>query len=248
MEENEYVTPLVTMETILSIFKNYTEKKRLKDIKDEVIELLKPTDVLIFEQQPQVEKEIEDLIKEDRKSEKESHLIYDKGFYHKRKTKPGLSGTDEFSKISSEFIGIAGECAVMSELMFRGYNANRMMIDEGVDIVAVKDNIYYYVQVKTTTINDGKIRCQIGLERFDQFIGTQIRYIIVARYKEKNIDRNMFFIFTPREIDMYVHNRCIKRGETSISIKIGFNERSGSPYLYDEKQMDVSYHMNRFEL
>ena len=58
----------------------------------------------------------------------------------------------------------------------------------------------------------------------------------------------MFFIFTPREIDMYVHNRCVKRGDTTISIKIGFNDRTGEPYLYDEKQMDISYHMNRFEL
>lgn len=247
MEENKTTTNQISIGTIVSLFKNYSEKKRLKDIKDEVVALLRPQDVLIFEQQPEIEKEVEELIRADRKLEKGSYLIYDKGFYHKRRLRVDPIGS-EISKIGSEFIGIAGECAVMSELMFRGYNANRMMIDEGVDIIAVKDNIYYYVQVKTTEIKDGKIRCQIGIERFDQYIGAQIRYIIVARYKEKSIDRNMFFIFTPREIDMYVHNRCVKRGDTTISIKIGFNDRTGEPYLYDEKQMDISYHMNRFEL
>lgn len=240
----------ITIDVILSVFKSFSDKKKLKDIKGEVVNLLKPQDQLIWERQPEIEKVVDDLIKADKKLDRESYLTYSKGFYQKRKgRKLPVDGNDDLVlRTPTEYIGRAGECAVMSELMFRGYNANRMMIDEGIDIVAVKGNIYYYVQVKTVSIKDGRIYCQIGMERFDQYIGAQIRYIIVARYKDRNLMRNMFFIFTPREIDKYIHDRCIKRGESTISIKIGFNERSGEPYLYDEKQTDVSYHMNRFDL
>lgn len=240
----------ITIDIILSIFKNYSDKKRLKEIKNAVVNLFTPEGQLLCEHQPEIEKKVDDLIKIDRKLDKESFLVYSKGFYQKRKGKTLPGGGEEVlsSYLNTEYVGRAGECAVMSELMFRGYNANRMMIDEGIDIVAVKDNIYYYVQVKTVSIKNGRIYCQIGIERFDQYIGSQIRYVIVARYKNKECPTNMFFIFTPREIDKYIHDRCIKRGENSISIKIGFNERSGEPYLYDEKQIDVSYHMNRFDL
>lgn len=238
----------ITIDVILSVFKSFSDKKKLKDIKGEVVNLLKPQDQLIWERQPEIEKVVDDLIKADKKLDRESYLTYSKGFFQKRKGRKLPVDDDLVLRTPTEYLGRAGECAVMSELMFRGYNANRMMIDEGIDIVAVKDNIYYYVQVKTVSIKDGRIYCQIGMERFDQYIGAQIRYIIVARYKDRNLMRNMFFIFTPREIDKYIHDRCIKRGESTISIKIGFNERSGEPYLYDEKQTDVSYHMNRFDL
>ncbi len=238
----------VTMELILSVFKNYSDGKRMKDIKSSVVALMTPPDQLICENQSEIEEEVECLIKEDKKLEKESFLSYSNGIYKKRKNKKEPGESIPVPTINSDYIGRAGECAVMSELMFRGYNANRMMIDEGVDIVAVKDNLYYYVQVKTTFIKNGRIYCQIGVDRFDQYIGAQIRYIIVARYKEKDSDKNMFFVFTPREIDKYVHDRCIKRGDNSVSIKIAFHEKTGEPYLYDEKTADVSWNMNRFDL
>lgn len=236
----------ITMETILSIFKNYSEGKRLKEIKECVVKVSTPEGELICSNQAEIEKQVEDLIKADRKLDKESSLIYSNGIYKKRKSK--REPEEAFRASSSEYVGRAGECAVMAELMFRGYNANRMMIDEGVDIVAVKRNIYYYVQVKTTFVKDGRIYCQIGIDRFDHYIDAQIRYVIVARYRDKGEEKNMFFVFTPREIEKYVHDRCIKRGETSISIKIAFNDKTGEPYLYDEKTADISWNKNRFEL
>lgn len=236
------------MELILSVFKSYSDGKRMKDIKSSVVALMTPPDQLICENQAQIEEDVEFLIKEDKKLENESYLSYSNGIYKKRKNKRVPGATTATLPINSDYIGRAGECAVMSELMFRGYNANRMMIDEGVDIVAVKDNLYYYVQVKTSFIKNGRIYCQIGVDRFDQYISAQIRYVIVARYREKDSDKNMFFVFTPREIDKYVHDRCIKRGDNSVSIKIAFHEKTGEPYLYDEKTADVSWNMNRFNL
>lgn len=122
------------------------------------------------------------------------------------------------------------------------------MIDEGVDIVAVKNNIYYYIQVKTTVVKNGRIYCQIGNDRFNQYFGAPIRYFVVARYNEKGIDKNIFFMFTSQEIDKARYAQCIKQSETSISIKIRFHEKTGEPILYDTKEMSVGWNMNRFEL
>ena len=122
------------------------------------------------------------------------------------------------------------------------------MIDEGVDLVAVKDNIYYYIQVKTVAVRDGRINAQINVENFDKFIGNQMRYVIVARCKDKNGQKNIFFTFTQQEISKAIYDRCVKRGERTVSIKIKFHERSGEPILYDEKETSASWNMNRFEL
>ena len=218
----------VTMELILSVFKNYSDKKRIKEIKEAIISMLYPDNLLIdVKERDSVEKQVVELISKDKKLESESELIYSSGKYGKRKKKTVL-----LDPVNSEYIGTAGECAVISELLFSGYNANRMMIDDGVDIIAFKDNVYYYVQVKTTSIKDGRIYAQINLDRFNQYMPVQMRYVIVARYNDKGIDRNMFFSFTPQQIDEAIYNRCIKKGENSVSIKIRFNDKSGDPYLY----------------
>ena len=45
--------------------------------------------------------------------------------------------------------GKGGEAAVMSELLFRGYNASLLSVDAGIDIAALKDGRTYLIQVKT---------------------------------------------------------------------------------------------------
>lgn len=238
----------ITMEVILSVFKNTREEKRPKDIKQEVIAMLYPEVLLI---DPQVEKEISDavdrLLKEDRKEERNSFLVYSNGKYKKRKNvKPPVDGEEE--TVNSVYTGTAGECAVMSELLFRGYNANRMMVDDGVDIVAAKDNIYYYIQVKTTTIRNGRIYARINRDSFNRYNKQQCRYIIVARYREKGADHNMFFVFNSADIEQAAYGRYINQGEEVYTIKIRFNERTGEPILYDDREKEISWNLNRFDL
>lgn len=232
----------ITIEMILSVFKNFSEKKKAKDIKILLCNMLYPEDLLAM---PKVEDSVDRLLREDKKRAEESWLTYSKGYYSKRRKK---SPPGELPMQVSEYTGRGGECAVMSELLFNNYNVNRMMIDEGVDLVAVKDNIYYYIQVKTVAVRDGKINAQINIENFDKFIGNQMRYVIVARCKEKDAQRNIFFTFTQQEISKGIYDRYIKRGERTVSIKIKFHDRSGEPMLYDEKVASARWNMNRFEL
>jgi len=147
------------------------------------------------------------------------------------------------------FTGKGGECAVMSELLFRGYNVNSMLVDDGIDIVASKNNVFYYIQVKTTLFEaDSKIHASIKQVRFNDFSGTQMKYIIVARCSVNNIDTNMYFVFSSSDIERFIHNRTLKIGESGLLIKIEIDPNTKLPMLYDEKKEDISYYCNNFKL
>lgn len=151
----------------------------------------------------------------------------------------------------SNFIGKAGECAVMSELLFRGYNSNLMMVDDGVDIVASKNNMYYFIQVKSTSIKDnGTIHQQIKTDRFDAFITAQIRYVVVARCNISGIDTNLYFVFNNKDISQFIFKKLVHINENSIFIKIKIDKSNGNkPFLYnDSKEEDISFFMNNFNL
>lgn len=237
----------ITIEQIVSVFKNTTDGMRLKDIKAAVVQSVTPAGELFLPADKEdIEKQVEELIKEDKKREIESYLKYNAGKYKKRPKKKAPDGTSE--QLPGVYIGTAGETAVISELMFHGFNANRMMIDEGIDIVATKNNVYRYIQVKTTYVDKGKIYCQINKDRYDMHIESQLRYIIVARYSEKGVNRNMFFIFNSQDIDDGIYGRYIKQGLNCVSIKIKFHPQSGAPYLYDDKEHEISNRMNNFRI
>lgn len=149
------------------------------------------------------------------------------------------------------FVGKAGECAVMSELLFRGYNVNQMMVDDGVDIVASMKNIFYYIQVKTThTDTNNKIYSAIKTDRFDSQIGNQIRYIIVARCNIAGMDTNLYFTSNNHDIQKFLFQGYMNGSDSCINIKIRIDrDRESRPMLYhDNKETDITFHMNRFEL
>ncbi len=51
--------------------------------------------------------------------------------------------------VTTQYTGKAGEAAVISEMLFYGFNASAMTVDDGIDVVASKNNKYYHIQVKT---------------------------------------------------------------------------------------------------
>lgn len=240
----------VSMELILSTFSKKTEEKRAKDIKSAVLLKLIPNDEDLFNcRQEEIEKRVDELLKLDRKEGDASMLTYQKGKYKQRRNKALPGGADVILQ-SKDFTGKAGECAVMSELLFRGFNVNRMMVDGGIDLVAFHEGNYYFYQVKTVSLNNGIITASIPLDSYDKNRGysSQMRYVIVARYKDtESQEKNHFFIFSQDDIDREIHDHCVKRGTQYISIKIRFHERTGKPILYDEKECDADWFFNKFK-
>lgn len=246
----ENTIPEITMELILSTFSKKSEEKKAKDIKAAVIaSIVDDSEILFNDKQQIIEKQVDELLKNDRKDGDASLLSYSKGKYKQRPNKVKPGGVDVPLQ-SKDFTGKAGECAVMSELLFRGYNVNRMMVDGGIDLVGFYDGMYYFYQVKTVGLNNGIVNASIPIENFDKNRGysSQMRYVVVARYKNsEGMEKNHFFVFSQDDIDREMHNHCIKRGTQYISIKIRFHERTGKPVLYDEKECDADWYFNKFK-
>jgi hypothetical protein len=147
------------------------------------------------------------------------------------------------------YTGKAGECAVMSELLFRGYNVNSMLVDDGVDIIASKNNMFYYLQVKTTTLNNNnRIYATIKEKRFNDYIGSQIRYVVVVRCLLNGFETNMYFIFNNNDIKRYLFGSKAKSSNGNIYLKIDIDLKDNKPYIYDEKRESIEYNMNNFIL
>ncbi len=246
----------ITIENMVkNIFTTTTIKKKRKDI---VAYYIQKFGVDLFgnaEGQTVSEEDIAkrvDIVLKEEKNRVDPYLSYANSYYYKakRKSKPIEKPT---TTIDSNYMGKAGECAVMGELLFHGYNVNNMMVDEGIDLVASKNNIFYYIQVKTKNVEEqNRFYFQIKQDRFDTFVGTQIRYFLVARCKFNNEERNIYFMFGNNDILRLRQYNVIPEpaSETSnLSLKIEYDTRTGKAYMYDGKyREDVSFYMNNFKL
>ena len=74
---------------------------------------------------------------------------YSRGIYRMKPQKVFDLTPNEMPDVPKNFTGSAGEFATISELLFRGYNASKMTVDDGIDVVASKDEKYFHIQVKT---------------------------------------------------------------------------------------------------
>lgn len=150
-------------------------------------------------------------------------------------------------KMATTFEGKAGECAVMSELLWRGYNVNTFLVDDGVDVVASKNNMFYLLQVKTTQLGaNNRVSIALNEARFESFIGFNICYVIVVRSRVNNIDTNLFFIFNNKDIARFINQKRIKAPNgNAINVKIKFV--NNIPYIYDEEDEDLStFYLNNW--
>lgn len=239
----------ITIEQIVSVFKNAKDTKKMADIKKAVCAEF-GEEMSLFDN---IDKEIEKAVRQELKRGDESLIVRTKNGKYKRRPTTAPPPPPP-TQIDKTFEGAAGETAVISELLFREYNANRMMVDKGIDIVASKDNVYYYIQVKTSNINNGRINWQIKQERFDAYVVNQLRYIFVARYEEKfkyknePVVRSMFFTLSSKDIDRGRQEGWISEGINTLSIKVKFDTQTGAPKFYDNKEVDATYFLNNFNL
>ena len=265
MEENIIEQPQNSLEEINiinmveNIFTNTRVKKKRKDIVAYYVQKLgvdlfgntsNEDGVIVSEEE--IEKRVDTILKEDKNSTA-PYLKYNSPYYSKKLG--GGPGPDPLPTTipDSNYIGKGGECMVMGELLFRGYNVNNMMVDEGIDLVASKNNVFYYIQVKTKNIEEqNRFYFQIKQNRFEAFLGTQIRYILVARCMIRKEERTLFFVFNNNDIERLIHCNVIPKpanDSSNLSLKIEYDTRTGKPYMYDGRyREDVSFYMNNFKL
>lgn len=170
---------------------------------------------------------------------------YKKGVYKLRKPKKPINRPPEPvivpiknpQEIKSLYMGSAGEMAVCSELLFREYNVSRMSVDDGVDIIALKNNKTYYIQVKTVQIKSEGFTVKISTKSYERYNSNDCYYIIVAR-----ASITQFIIATADDI-----RRLADKGDankTKDYISVTFSQNMGKLFVKSE---NVDYMLNSFD-
>lgn len=171
---------------------------------------------------------------------------YKKGMYKLRKPKkvvvpkpikPVIEPIHEPQDIKSLYMGSAGEMAVCSELLFREYNVSRMSVDDGVDIIALKNNKTYYIQVKTVQIKSEGFSVKIRSKSYERYNSNDCYYIIVARAAT-----TQFIVATADDVRRLVDNGDASRTKDYISIS--FSQNMGKLFV---KSNNVDYMLNSFD-
>ena len=150
----------------------------------------------------------------------------------------------EQPKVTTQFTGKAGEFSVMSELLFFGFNASAMTVDDGVDIVASKDDAYFHIQVKTAnTSAQAKYQFKVTKRAFGSKDASGTFYVLVMRVNEDSRNICEHLVIPSSEIRRLVEKGVIRDGEAmSISVDRG----RGSRFVINALE-DVSWALNRYD-
>lgn len=244
----------ITIENMLAnIFTNYNVKKRRKEIVDYYRSRLIKTDLFGTSSDSTIDEKqlgntVDQVLKVDQKGD-DPYLAYKDGKYYKSKNKGKNIVVP--NTISTNYLGSAGECSVMAELLFNGYNVNNLKVDEGIDLVACKENVFYYIQVKTTFVaQKNTFHFTIKESNFMKFFDAQMRYLLVARAKTGKDVRNIYFQFNNKDIDRLRSEGIIgPSSANNININIEYDTRTDKAFAYNgNKRSDVTYYMNNFDL
>jgi len=179
-----------------------------------------------------------------------------------KKTKPGFftinpNYTEEEQKIEEKFdeieseetevetkrtqyIGKAGEHLVISKLLFLGCNANTMVVDEGVDIVATKDERLYNIQVKTANEKYGKYVSDMNISSYQKNNPTNTYFIFVLRGKDTN-----FLILPYVEVQKNIDQKNILVVGHNKRYRINITKKDENLYL-GNLQNKVTYFKNNW--
>jgi len=142
---------------------------------------------------------------------------------------------------NSIYFGKFGEYAVISELLYWGFNASPMIVDQGIDVVAEKDNKYFYLQVKAACENDGAWKFAIKRTSFDANHSSMMYYIFVLRSATET--RNTYVVVPSTHIDTLLKSRSIKGDSSALSIRITRDAKAKS---WRFNNTDCSMFVNAF--
>ena len=141
---------------------------------------------------------------------------------------------------SKNFLGKAGEYAVMSELLFWEFNVSSMIVDDGIDLVASKDNKFFHIQVKTSSCpKDNVWRFTISKASFMRYNSGNVFYVFVLR----KTNGNEFIIIPSPQINYMIHSSSISDAQT-LSLNISCNEKKKEYIL--NGQINVTPYLGDF--
>lgn len=168
------------------------------------------------------------------------------GMYRLKQSRtPQAFSNMEPPPVDTGYFGKAGELAVMSELLFWGYNVSQMTVDQGIDLVASKDGKYHHIQVKTAmpqVHTDGASKYQFTIKQsaFDANHNSTMWYIFVLRKKSGND-----YAVLPSS-DIHTQRNAGIIGGKDLSVKISVEDK-GKKHIMNGKR-DINMFVNNFPL
>lgn len=146
-----------------------------------------------------------------------------RGWYRvKVERQPPVSAMIDPPETEKSFLGKAGEMAVMSELLFWGYNASAMLVDSGIDLVASKSGKYFHIQVKTSTEREGRFSFTIRNASFQQNHNSSMFYVFVLRRK---LDSEFIIIPSSYLQALIAGGKVAQGGTLSVAITVDEKRR-----------------------
>ncbi|WBF66040.1 hypothetical protein LN040_09875 [Desulfovibrio subterraneus] len=131
----------------------------------------------------------------------------------------------------------------MSELLFRGYNASIMTVDEGIDVVASKANKYFHIQVKTANSNqNGKFQFTIPASSYKSNDASTTFYILITRRFISEAWRSDDIVLQSSDIARFVATEIIKDAK-QYTLLVRYD---GNKCILNRDE-NISYHLNNFE-
>src|SRR3989338_1194297 len=152
---------------------------------------------------------------------------------------------EEEKEVEGGYIGKAGEHAVLSELLFRGYNAALMSVDVGVDILATRNNETFHIQVKTRNISKrhDAFHFNLRIVSFERHNAGKTFYIFVLRENGK-LD---YLILPLGEIEKAIEQEFVHVVGKGKLYRITITKRDGKIYL-GRRDNEVSYYLDRWDI
>ena len=152
---------------------------------------------------------------------------------------------EEEKEVEGGYIGKAGEHAVLSELLFRGYNAALMAVDIGVDILATKGSETFHIQVKTRNISKrhDAFHFNLRIVSFERHNAGKTFYIFVLR-ENGQLD---YLILPLHEVEKAIEQEFVHVVGKGKLYRITITKRDGKIYL-GRRDNEVSYYLDRWDI
>ncbi len=125
----------------------------------------------------------------------------------------------EYFDNKQRYAGRGAENLVVAELLFRGFNAQILQVDEGIDVFAInkKKNELYLIQVKHSHYENPKRSGSISLtvSSFEKNKKSNVYYIFVL---EREMNKHDFLILPFHKVDELIKNGSMNKADDSKQI------------------------------
>jgi len=126
-----------------------------------------------------------------------------------------------------EFYGVAAENLVVSELLYRGYEAYLINVDLGLDVVAQKDGKTFYFQVKNISFDKSNARTiTITKSSYIRNKGNNVYYFLIM---QKKFERD-FIIIPQLRFQEFEENGSIKTDDKK-NFSLSFVKKNHSYFI-----------------